>query len=133
MGTGQHLEQQHAQSVDVRLRGDFFTLGLFWRQVIERPDDVACLGQVFAFDVLGDAEVGQVGVAVLIQQDVAGFEIAMHDARTMGAVQCFADLGGDSNGSREIQRTFFKDIAHTAARQPAHDQVGALTLAPVII
>jgi len=47
---------------------------------------------------VGDAEVGQLGPAILGKQDVGRPDIAMDDAAGMGSCEAGADVGGDPHG-----------------------------------
>src|SRR5262249_14588201 len=80
---GQALVEDGSQGVDVCGRADRpgAAAGLFRRHVTRRPQDGAGLrlaGGVVEF--LGEAEVGDLEVAVLGDQHVAGLQVAVNDA-----------------------------------------------------
>src|SRR5690606_1198054 len=75
---GNHLEQDDAERVDVRSSIDIHAMCLFGTHVGGRANDGAA-GQAAVEDA-GDAEVRQIGVVLLVQQDVGGFEVTVNDA-----------------------------------------------------
>jgi hypothetical protein len=50
-----------------------------------------------------DAEVGRIGVALLVQQDVAGLDVAMHDALSVSRRQGRLRLIDDPGGARRVE------------------------------
>ena len=70
------------EAVDVGGRGQHaLALGLLGRHVAGRADDGPRLGhRRVALDALGQAEVGDVRLAVGVQEDVARLEVAVQDA-----------------------------------------------------
>ncbi len=99
---GQQVEEDGAQGVRVRGGTDLGAVGLdlFGRQVAGAADDDAHLGQVGrrrrargGVEVFGEAEVGDLGRAVVGQQDVGGLEVAVDDAPLVGVVNRPRHLG----------------------------------------
>ncbi len=96
----QHLVQHRSERIDVGCRAESVVraFGLFGRHVVGRADDLAGLRMRIALLVQqGQPEVGDLGFAAVIQEDVAGFDVAMNDAALVGEVhgpgQAASDLG----------------------------------------
>ena len=75
---GQHLVQHDPEGVDVRTRGRLLEPDLLGGQVRGRSADHRPGGLLGRAGLQRDAEVGQVGVAFLVQQDVAGLHVTVH-------------------------------------------------------
>ena len=89
---GEELVGDDAESVDVGPPVHLGARGLFGGHVLRGAADHAGLGElVGALQHLRDAEVGQVDALVLVQQDVLGLHVAVHDAL---AVRVGQRLGG---------------------------------------
>ncbi|GDY32318.1 hypothetical protein GTS_39510 [Gandjariella thermophila] len=75
---GEAFQQHQAERVDVRGRADGLPAHLLGRQVTDRADQLVGRGEPVAAGEQGDAEVGEVGPPVRVQQDVRGFDVAVH-------------------------------------------------------
>lgn len=123
--SGQRAEQGGAQSVDVGgsarcARTDH--LGCGERR---RPGDRAGRGFESAGEV-GDAEVGQRGVVVVGDQDVARLDIAVQHIGSMRGRQRTGDLHAQTQHLRQRQRAVASDAGiERTARVIGHHQVGA--------
>ena len=84
-------------------------------------------------DRTGDAEVGDLHLAVDGDEDVAGLHVAVHDAVTMGVTEGLCDVGGDRGRPRRRQRRLgADDRRQRLAVDELHDDViGAVRLPPV--
>src|SRR5690606_31702820 len=80
-----------------------------------------------------DAEVREVGVAVLVQEDVGRFQIPVDDAVAVGDSHGGGDLVEHQRGGFEAARAALQRILQAAAAQVAHYQVGTARVAPVVI
>ncbi len=81
----------------------------------------------------GNAEVGQVGVAVLVQQDVGRFHVAVDDAVAVGDGQRGGHLIQQTGHALRWPGRAVQRRPEVAAAQVAHDQVGTARLAPVVV
>ena len=99
---GQHLVDDHTQRVEVAAAVEVGSADdLLGADIFERADDEAGAGQlvdrhiVAAADHAGDAEIGEIGRAAVIEQDVARLYVAMEDAVGVGIVEGVADAVDD--------------------------------------
>jgi hypothetical protein len=90
----QELVQDGAQAVDVDRGGDVLVgRGLLRRHVAGRADDGAGLGGAnLAAGPLGQPKVGDMRLPLGVQQDVGGFDIAVHATVFVSVIQCRGDL-----------------------------------------
>ena len=135
MIANQQLVEHYAQGVDIGLWADRQRLDLLGGDVGRCAQDGAGLGGLrLSAQLLGDAEVGEVGVALLIEQDVGWFEVAVDNALLVGGFQGGGDLVDQSGsvvrlpGARAVERSCQRSPFHQA-----HDQVGALGIAPEVV
>ena len=97
----QHFVKDNAEGVDVGLRSEaaLFAAGLFRSHVLGRTHDLTVLGlSGVVVEVLGEAEVRDLGLAIGGEQDVARLEIAVQDLPLVrvvnGSSQAFRDSCG---------------------------------------
>jgi hypothetical protein len=133
--TGEQFEEQDAQGVDIGLGGEGLGLDLFGGQVGGGTgDDVSGSGGLVIAQLLGDAEVGEEGVAVLVEQDVGGLDIAVDDALLVGGIQGGGDLvEQEGDLLRGPGFPALQGLCQGAAFHQAHDQVSTLGVAPVVV
>ena len=128
---GQHLEQHDAERVDVGLAVDVVAERLLGRDVVGGPEHAAVGGQALLVERAGDAEVGDLGRALLVDQDVLGLDVAVDDVAGVGGGERARDL--DRVGDRLVDR----QAAHAAdavlqrlALDVLEDDVGPAVLLP---
>src|SRR5262249_60804925 len=75
-------------AVDVGVRADFFgpAAGVLGGHVGGRAEDGAGARRAVAAEALGQSEVGDLGPAVGVEQDVGRLEVAVDDAGLVGGV-----------------------------------------------
>ena len=81
---------------------------------------------------LGNPEVGDLGVTVVLQEDVARFDVAMQHTELVGGHQCGERFGDDEQDSRCCQRPAGNLVAQRGPRQPFHDEVGQRVVLAVV-
>ena len=131
---GGHLEQHHAQGVDVATGIDPDTLGLLGGEVGGRAHHRSGLGQaLLGVDGPGDAEVGHLHLAVVGDQHIAGLDVAVDDPVLVGVTQGRGHMGPDVRRPLGGQRS---GTLQYGGQGPAidelhDDEVGAGVFAPV--
>ncbi len=95
--SGQQLVQQAADRVKVRARVHPLAPGLLGREVLRGPDHLGGLRHrgLGVGDGAGDAEVHHLDLALQVQHDVAGLDVAVHDAGPVAVVQRAEHAVGD--------------------------------------
>jgi hypothetical protein len=119
----EHVVHHHAERIDVRamidVRRPFI---LFRRRVIRSPHAEARLGhqRVLRIELLRQAEVRHLRAPVRREEDVRGFNIAVHDALLVRDLQRIADLRDELE--RHFRRAFarFDRIAQVAPLHELH-------------
>ncbi len=125
--THEALEDHAAEGVEVGATIDPTPqhAGLLWGAVGEAASDArghcSCIEQG---EVFGDAEVSQArpGTA-LVEQHIAGLQVAMHDATRVGFGQCVAQIARDAQGLVDRERTVSQPIGKRAEARAREQQV----------
>ena len=92
----QGLIEDRSQAVNIPAGGGLFAFaaGLFWWHVTDCAHDDAGLRQVAAtFDELGQSEIGKVWLPLLVEENVAWFEIPVQHTSLMGVMHGSSDDG----------------------------------------
>ena len=114
---GQHLVEHDAQAPDIAasVQPVGFATDLFRRHVFGCPGPVSAQsGERAAMQC--QAKIGDVRVALFIQQHVARFQVAMDEPFAMGGLQCFGNLQSQFGGLRWIEGSvLFKVSPQVAA------------------
>ncbi|MCY1302013.1 hypothetical protein D9M70_516510 [compost metagenome] len=124
---GQQLQEDHPQAVDVAARVQRLTLRLFGAAVGGAADGDVELGQVAVqFQVLGDAEVGEHGRAVIAEEDVGRLDVTVHQALVVDHGQGAGDLPDNAQCLAGLQ-----DLALVAAEVAAGQELHGQVMAPI--
>ena len=129
----QGVEEDAAERVDVRGRVAALSLDLLGRDVVDRADELAALGDVAtAGDPLDEAEVREVDVLVAAARDqhVGGLDVPVDEAALVGGVECVRDLGDDARRPLRLEAAAAPDQGlEVRPLDPAHrDEERALGL-----
>src|SRR5205814_1115822 len=114
---GEQFVEDRAQPVHVGRGGQVLQGGrLLGGEVAGRADDGPGLrvGGV-TFEVLGQPEVGDVRLAVRVQEDVARLEVAVEHAALVGVVDGPGDGGEQLHGPAAVAADLFEADAQAAA------------------
>ena len=104
----EHLEQHDAERVDVGLAVDVVAERLLGRDVVGGPEHAAVGGQPLLVERARDAEVGDLGRALRVDEHVLRLDVAVHDAAVVRGAERAGDL--DRVGDRLVDR----EPAHAA-------------------
>ena len=133
---GQERVEDGPQAVDVGGRGQALELpgGLLGGHVLGRAGPRPGLRHLApGVDPLGQAEVGDMGLAVAIDQDVVGLQVAMQDAALMGMVHGAGDRRHQPGRGAEVLPEAGQLILEAAAVDQLHaEEVLALVLADLV-
>ncbi len=121
---GDHLEQDGPHGVDVDPVVDVLALGLLGGHVLRRADDDPRPGHAAGVERPGDAEVHDLGVALAVDHDVLGLEVAVDDAEAVGLDEALEDLAGQVEGLGLVEVARAADEAlQVLARDVFHGDV----------
>ena len=98
----EHLVEHDAERVDVGLPVDVVAERLLGRDVVRRAEHAAVGGQPLLLQRAGDAEVGDLGGALLVDEDVLRLDVAVDDAARVRGAERAGDL--DRVGDRLVDR-----------------------------
>ena len=124
---GEHLVEDEAERVEVASRGDFSSFELLRRHVRGRAVAQLCVRELAR--ARRQPEIGDEHLAVAVEHDVPGLQIAMYDTLVMGRRQAGAqpprDLNGlvvrqPSNAAQQRRQVLAVDVLHRNERCAAH-------------
>src|SRR6266478_4373066 len=95
---GQHFEEDLPGSKEVGTAIDRRSRQLFGSHIGRRPQQIADNRELGSVDA-GDAEIGDLNVAVLQHHDVGGFDVAMNDPVLVSKPEGAQHLGDDSDAT----------------------------------
>ena len=131
---GDQLVQHDARGVHVRAGVGGAGQHLLGRQVADRADDHAGLGHLARGLGPGEAEVGDLDLAVLGDQHVLGLDVAVHEAGPVGGAERgqhrHHDLqrGAGAEPAERVQR-----VAQRPARDVLHDEEDVLAVGALVV
>src|SRR5690606_36126370 len=127
--TGEQLEEDQADGVEIGARVDLAARGLLRRHVARGPKHDALPRELLAaalVEQLGDAKVDDlddlVAAEILAQEDVLGLEIAVDDADVVGVLEAEKDLLDRGDGLVGGPRAAGLAV-EVATLEQLHDQV----------
>ena len=132
----QHLVEDNAQGEDVRAMVHLNAPRLLGGHVGDGAHDLAGIGfsSKCCFYVtvtaperlhqLGEAEVDDLGVAVLSHHDVGGFEVSMNDALGVGSGETLGDFGGEIERTGKRQSILREDVTELLSLDELHRYEG---------
>lgn len=130
----QHLVENDAQGIDIRLSRDFQSLRLFRRKIVDRSDDGSRKGHGLIRYDLGNAKIDNFRLHAFRQDNILRFDVTMDDVVAVGVFQRRCQLQCQGHGQGRIQTAvlFLKRLQ----RDPFHvfhdDIVQILVLADII-
>ena len=118
--SAEHLVEHAAQRVHVRARVDRAGLELLGRGVVDRAHEHALARERVLPHVLGQPEVAEQREPFLVEQDVRGLDVAVHEAELVRGLQPVGDLLDDPHAVLDVE---------PAARHQRAGEVGAVDVA----
>ena len=131
-----------AERVDVARRRRLLARDELGRDVVGRPDEGAVVRQARPVPRRREAEVGELGAALLVDEDVGGLHVAVYESTRVQRVQRGGDVRYQRGGARgleragveeprergRIEREREKGLSRLLARGEHRDEVAALHL-----
>lgn len=111
--TSRHLVQENAKGPPVDAKG-----------VAPHVEDLGCkvlcratkrIGLVFWLEELGEAEVGQTDIAIVVHQDVLRFQVTMNDASLMKVAESQDNLSANKLDGRLAEAAHFVNVVVNVA------------------
>ena len=122
---GEHLEQHDAERVDVGLRPDRVPQRLLRRDVVRRAEHPAVGREAVLVERASDPEVGDLGRALEVDEDVLRLHVAVHDVARMRCIERPCDLDRVGDGLRDGQSAEAADaLLERLALDVLEDDVG---------
>ena len=81
----------------------------------------------------GDAEVGDLGAVLLVEEDVLGFDVAVDDAAGAGLFQGAPNLAGNAEGALWLHRALSHRVGERLALDKLHDEEVLAVLHPEVL
>ena len=118
------LVEEAAERVDVRAAVDVLAADLLGRDVVGGAERAAGAERGCGVaEVAAQPEVGQVDVAVLVEQHVRGLHVTVHQSTGVSGVEGARDLLHDPDGPGGLERPAAQHDLQVAADDEAHHDV----------
>ena len=122
--SGQHLEEDDPEGVDVGRAGDLVTACLFGAEVVDGPEGRARDRHRRLGDGPGDAEVGDLHVPAVGDEDVARLHVAVDDSLAVGDLERAGHADGDADRVVHRKRAAIaQDRGQVSSVDELHDDV----------
>ena len=129
-----YLVEYHAEGIHIAAAIELAPQALLGRRVGRSADETTCDREASRrLEHLGDAEVGQEAIALLINQDIAGLDVPMDDASRMRVVQGRRNLSQNAERARRGEWLPSHRIRQCAAPHVAHHQIGVAIVLAVVV
>ena len=130
----EHVEEHRAERVDVGAHADLLAADLLGRDVVHGAQQPAGAAVVDAAELHGEPEVGQVDVALGVEQDVGGLDVAVDEAARVRGVERGGHRGDDRRRALGLEPALAaQHRAQVLALDVAHDlEQHAVLLARVV-
>jgi len=132
--SGEELEEEDAEGIEVRPRVDVVAQGLLRGHVVGRAEGGVGLREtrLVALEAPGEAEIDDPGPAVGAEEDVAGLDVAVDDPGRVEGGEPFQDLDPDPDDVADRKRSA-RPLPEGSARDELHRQERTtLVLADVV-
>ena len=81
----EHVIKHDTSAINIGTMVKHFTAQLLWRHIGGRADYIPRFRQVaIPFSELGETKVRQIGMTIIIEQDITGFQVTVNNAFAMG-------------------------------------------------
>jgi len=131
---GHRLIQHRCERIQVGPRRHLLAQGLLWRHIQQRARlraGRAVEPIVARLPHVGQAEIGQLEMAFLGDQDVLRLDVAMDDVARVECFQRMAHVRRNSEQRRTVERAAFAhQVVQIPTRQVFHDQEDGIPLLP---
>ncbi len=119
--TGEDLKENHAQCVKITASVCIVPERLFGAHVTGRANDAGLSDAGGGLRKFGNTKIGDEGVAYLIEEEVARFEIAMNDTLAVCEIECISKTKEDVGNLIEGDAALADAFGERAAGHVAHD------------
>ncbi len=130
--TGETFEHGDGESVHISGRSDRLAAELLGCGICGRADRQGIERTVGRRGLVRDAKITEEEVAVVVDEHVGRFDVAVHDAGPVGNGQCRAHVGDHAGGLVDRQAAVGDALLERAGEQ-AHHQACRPRFAPVVV